>query len=152
MDTPLPHPGELVSTRRFPFPPRDVYAAFADPRRLARWWGPDGFTNTIVRFEPHPGGAFELVMHGPDGAAFHNDARFVAVEPGHRVVFDHLQPMHGFRMEMSWVACDGGTELTWRMAFVDAAELARLRDFLAVANEQNFDRLGAHLAAAAVQP
>jgi uncharacterized protein YndB with AHSA1/START domain len=33
-----------------------VFAALSDPDRVARWWGPDGFTNTIHRCEPTEGG------------------------------------------------------------------------------------------------
>jgi len=51
-------------------------------------------------------------------------------------------------MEMTFAPQAGGTRLTWRMTFEDAAEVQRLGTFIAAANEQNFDRLQAHLAAA----
>lgn len=34
-----------------PAPVEQVFAAFSDPERLARWWGPAGFTNTFSRLE-----------------------------------------------------------------------------------------------------
>ena len=40
----------------------------------------------------------------------------------------------------------GGTRLTWRMRFDSLAECEKIRTFVAGANEQNFDRLGAQLA------
>lgn len=33
--------------REIPASPSSVFSAFQDPSRLARWWGPDGFTNTF---------------------------------------------------------------------------------------------------------
>ena len=39
------------------------------------------------------------------------------------------------------------TRLTWHMRFESAAEVTALREFIAKANEENFDRLAAHLAA-----
>lgn len=49
-----------------------VFDAFADPARLAQWWVPAGFTNTVTEFDFRPGGAWRLVMRAPDGAEFAN--------------------------------------------------------------------------------
>lgn len=139
---------EILSTRTFAAPPEAVYGAFADPARLAQWWGPSGFTNTVGPFELRAGGAFHIVMRGPDGAEYDNHSRFVEVHAGRRVVFDHLEPVHTFRMTMLFEPAGGGTKLTWHMRFTKALAPAT-RAFLIGANEQNFDRLQAHLAAAA---
>jgi uncharacterized protein YndB with AHSA1/START domain len=40
----------IVSSRLFPVSPEELYAAFADPDRLALWWGPKDFRNTIRAF------------------------------------------------------------------------------------------------------
>ena len=53
-----------------PATPARVFAALCDPQRVARWWGPDGFSNTIHRFDFEPGGSWLLTMHGPDGTDF----------------------------------------------------------------------------------
>ncbi len=145
--SPAPSGIEIVTTRVLAHPRDEVFAAFAQPERLARWWGPDGFTNTIHAFDFRPGGAWRFVMHGPDGKDYENTAEFVIVEPPARIVFDHLQPMHGFRMTMSFDDVGGGgTRLTWRMRLEATPENERLRDFLAAANEQNFNRLAQVLA------
>jgi hypothetical protein len=34
-----------------PARPSEVFAAMSDPARVARWWGPAGFTNTMHKFE-----------------------------------------------------------------------------------------------------
>lgn len=48
---------------------------------------------------------------------------------------------------MSFADEGDGTRVTWRMRFESAEEGERVRSFVAAANEENFDRLGALLAA-----
>lgn len=45
------------TSREFSVTPESVFAAIQDPVRLARWWGPQGFTNTFNTFEFRAGGA-----------------------------------------------------------------------------------------------
>lgn len=141
----MPAP-EIVTTRVLLFPRGQVFAAFLDPAQLAHWWGPNGFTNTIHEFDPRPGGVWRFVMHAPDGADYPNECAFVEVTEPERVVFDHVEPVHQFRLTMTFADEDGGTRLTWRMVFADPAEYARVKDFVVPANEQNFDRLATWLA------
>ncbi|MDY3552550.1 SRPBCC family protein [Gemmata sp. JC717] len=140
--------GEIVNARVFDAPRERLFRAFTDPEQLKHWWGPDGFTNTIQAFDPRPGGVWKLVMHGPDGSDYHNESVFAEVAEPSRVVFDHIEPVHRFRMSMTFDDESGRTRLTWRMRFEDAAEAQRVRGFVAAANEQNFDRLARHLATA----
>ena len=78
---------EIVSTRTFDVPPDRVFDAFADPARLARWWGPSGFTSTIHELDLRPGGALRLTMHGPDGADYPSESVFLEVVKPERIVF-----------------------------------------------------------------
>ena len=139
--------GEIVTTRVLPATRDEVFAAFRDPVRLARWWGPKGFTNDFREFDFRPGGAWRFTMHGPDGTAHEMDHQFVEIMPAERIVVRHIQPGHDFSLTISLAAQGDGTELTWRMRFADPAEGARVRAFVVPANEQNFDRLAAHLSA-----
>jgi uncharacterized protein YndB with AHSA1/START domain len=134
---------DLVSTRLIPFPREAVFGAFRDPARLAQWWGPAGFTNTIHEFDLRPGGRFRLALHGPDGTDYENDKEFIEVVEPERVAFRHHQPMHSFTMAMTWVEEAGGTRLTWVMSFESLSD--EVREFILKANEENFDRLEAHL-------
>jgi uncharacterized protein YndB with AHSA1/START domain len=145
-----PHDGqparmEIVSTRSFAHPRESVFNAFADPAQLAQWWGPNGFTNTISRFELRPGGVWRFVMHGPDGAGYENTSEFVEIVRPERIVFDHLMPMHRFRMTMTFEDKHGATNLTWRMQFEPDEQNETLRPLIVHGNEENFDRLAAHL-------
>jgi len=139
---------ELASERFFDAPRARVFEAFRDPVRLARWWGPRGFRSTFQEFDLRPGGAWRLVMHAPDGADYPNQSVFVEVVPPERIVFRHLTG-HRFVMTMTFAEQGNGTRLTWHMLHETAAELAGFRDLGRAANEENFDRLQAELAAMA---
>lgn len=141
-----PARGEIESSRTFDYPRERVFAAFIDPAVLATWWGPAGFTNTFKAFEPRAGGDWWLVMQAPEGPSFDLRKKFVEVVPPERVVLDHLDPVHGFRMVMSYEDLGWRTLLSWRMRFNDSGEADRVRDAILQANEQNFDRLEEALA------
>ena len=137
---------EIVTTRVFDAPRERMFEAFSDPDRLARWWGPTGFTNTFHEFDLQPEGVWRFVMHGPDGTDYTNESVFIEVERPERIVFRHLKPMHRFLMTILFGEEGGKTRLTWRMLFESPAECDRVRAFVGAANEQNFDRLEAQLA------
>jgi uncharacterized protein YndB with AHSA1/START domain len=136
---------DVVSTRVFTAPRERVFEAFSDPRQLAQWWGPKGFTNTIEKFDLRPGGAWRLTMRAPNGAEYPNESEFVEVVKPERIVFDHLRPVHRFLMTMTYETEGSGTRLTWRM-HPESDEGEKMRGFLSAANEENFERLEAHLA------
>lgn len=144
---------EIVSTRWIAASRAKIYQAFIDPTIMTKWWGPQGFTNTFEVFEPRPGGDWRLIMHGPDGSDYLNVWRIVELVEPERIVLDHVKPMHRFLLTMTLddepAAESGiaGTRLTWRMEFDSAAEVERIRPYVPAANEQNFDRLEAQLAA-----
>ena len=41
-------PRSIIGTRVFDAPRELVFSAFTDPKHLAQWWGPDGFTTTTL--------------------------------------------------------------------------------------------------------
>lgn len=137
--------GAIVTARLLAAPRERVWSAFSDPAALARWWGPEGFTNTFHEFDFRPGGAWKFTMHGPDGAAFAMNKRFADIVAPERIVLRHSQQGHDFTLTITLAAQGDRTEVTWSMRFDDPAEAEKLRSFLTVANEQNLDRLAAHL-------
>ena len=138
---------EIVSTRVLDAPRELVFRAFREPEQLAVWWGPNGFTNTIDEFDFRVDGSWRITMHGPDGVDYPNESVFLEIVPPARVVYLHLGPMHRYQMSMDFVDRGLLTELTWRMLFDSDEECERVRQFVVPANEQNFDRLAAHLKA-----
>jgi uncharacterized protein YndB with AHSA1/START domain len=135
------------TSRTLPTTPQQVFAAFADPARLATWWGPEGFRNTFQTCEFKPGGNWLFTMHGPDGSNYPNESVFAEIEPARKVVIDHVcEPL--FRLTVELQATATGTLLQWTQVFADAAVAAAVRHIVEPANEQNLDRLAAELAAA----
>ena len=98
---------DIVSTRVIDAHPDRVYQAFIDPDRLARWWGPEGFTNTFHEFDPRPGGTWTWVMHGPDGTDYELANEFVELVPVERIVIQHLQDGHRFRLTITLADATG---------------------------------------------
>jgi len=137
---------EIVSTRVFAHSASVVFAAFSDDRRLAKWWGPAGFTNTFHEFDLRPGGRWRFTMQGPDGTRFENESQFLEISAPRRIVFRHLSKPE-FRMTITLADEPTGTRVTWRMEFATAEECTQVSRHAVTANEQNFDRLAALLAA-----
>jgi uncharacterized protein YndB with AHSA1/START domain len=127
--------------------PAAVFAAFADPQRLARWWGPDGFRNTFETCDFHPGGLWKFTMLGLDGASYPNESVFHTIEADRRVVIDHVcQPLFRLTVELQPSAI--GTQVLWTQVFEDAAIAAAVAHIVEPANDQNLRRLAAEVAAA----
>lgn len=63
------HPEErvLVLTRIFDAPRELVWKAWTEPERMARWFGPRGFTSSSVKADFRPGGAYCFHMRSPEG-------------------------------------------------------------------------------------
>lgn len=136
---------EIVSTRVFDTPREAVFSAWSEPARLARWWGPKGFTNTFHECDVRPGGRWRFTMHGPDGTNYDNESVFREVISPERIVFRHVEPVHGFDATVTFEVLSKRTRVTFRMVFDSEAECERVRPFVTEANEQNFDRLSAEL-------
>ena len=124
--------------------PARVYEAFEDPKQLARWWGPNGFTSTFETFDFRPGGAWKFVLHGPDGKDYPNMNRFVELVPAQRVRLQHVEG-HWFELAVTRTAEGEKTRIGWRQQFANADELNEVRDYVIPANEENLDRLEAVL-------
>ena len=124
--------------------PAQVFAAISTPERLARWWGPNGFTNTFSDFDFKSGGKWSLVMHGPDGANYPNDNVFGDIIPNQKVVVEHpMQPV--FRLTIELAPSSTGTLVTWAQTF-ESDEVARQIEHIVVpANDENLQRLQAEV-------
>ena len=121
-----------------------IYAAISDPARMARWWGPAGFTNTIHDFHFRPGGSWLLTMHGPDGKDYPNQSRFARIVPERLVEIEHLSGHH-FVLTIELMERDAGTLVAWQQVFDTAKHYRKVAAFVAPANEQNLERLAAEV-------
>src|SRR3712207_236935 len=68
----------------YPVPVERLWAAYADPRQLERFWGPEEWPATFTRYDLTVGGRAEYHMTGPDGSTPRGWWRFLAVEPPRR--------------------------------------------------------------------
>lgn len=134
---------ELATTRLLPHPRERVFRAIAERDRIARWWGPAGFRNTMDTFDFREGGEWKFTMHGPDGKDYPNHSRFEKIVPL-EVVILHVNAPH-FRLFMTLTEEAGGTRMHWRQVFEDARVREQLAPVCVPANEQNLDRLEAEL-------
>ncbi|GAB7126956.1 SRPBCC domain-containing protein [Silvimonas sp. JCM 19000] len=124
--------------------PAAVFAAIQNPERLARWWGPAGFSNEIDEIDFAEGGRWVYTMIGPDGTRWANESVFRQIDRDRRVVIEHTATPH-FTLSITLDAANGGTRVTWRQSFVDPAVAEALRPIVEPANEQNLDRLDAEV-------
>lgn len=132
------------TSREIPAPVTQVFAAISTPERLARWWGPAGFTNTFKLCEFKNGGRWSFVMHGPDGTDYANESVFAEIEAPHKVVVQHESEPR-FRLTISLAPSATGTLLSWSQAFENPELAARVEHIVVPANEQNLDRLTAEV-------
>ena len=78
-------PARLSSPASFDAPRELVFQAFTDPKHVAAWWGPKGFTTTIRQMDVRPGGIWRLVMRGPDGTRLSQSDRIHRGQPARAV-------------------------------------------------------------------
>ena len=86
-----PH-GEATVTliRVFDAPRALVWKAWTDPKMMAQWFGPRGFTNPICELDVRIGGSLRIVMRGPDGSDYPMKGVFREVSVPERLVFTNI--------------------------------------------------------------
>lgn len=131
-DLDLSDPVAIKGTREFDAPVALVFAAFTDPKHLAQWWGPNGFTTTTSHFEFKPGGVWRFVMHGPDGRDYQNRVTFDEIETNKRIAYHHgggeadLEPVTFSQTVTFEDLGRGRTRIVWHGVFPNA----EMRDFV----------------------
>jgi uncharacterized protein YndB with AHSA1/START domain len=129
-------PRAIIGTRVFDAPRDLVFSAFTDPKHLAQWWGPNGFTTTTSALDFRPGGVWRFVMHGPDGRDYQNHITFEEIVRPERIVYWHgdrsddsadkdLEPVR-FRIAVVFEDLGGKTRIVWSNNFPSAAERDRV--------------------------
>ena len=116
----------------------------SDPARIARWWGPNGFTNTIHQFEFKLGGMWLLTMRGPDGTNYPNESRFTRIVTDRVFEIEHLNGHHFF-LTIELEPSGSATEVKWLQTFDTVEHYEQIAQFVALANEQNLERLAAEV-------
>jgi uncharacterized protein YndB with AHSA1/START domain len=124
----------IIAIREFDAPRALVFAVWSDPRHLAVWWGPNGFSTTTSSFDMRAGGIWRFVMHGPDGRDYQNRITYEEVVKPERIVYRHgggadVEPVQ-FRTIVTFDEVKSAgrdkTRITMQMDFPSAAERARV--------------------------
>jgi len=136
MNNTQPAPPELIISRTFRAPRAAVYAAWAQPERMAAWSRFGGSAREFSAFDLHPGGTVHSVQRTPDGREDWDLLTVEEVVPNERlayvqsfsdasggVVRHPLSDTWPLRMHTTITfanADDGGTRFTLRWSPVDA--------------------------------
>lgn len=75
----------LTVVADYPVPLERLWDAYADPRQLERFWGPEQWPATFTRHDMAEGGQSHYHMTGPDGTVSRGWWRYIAVEPLKRI-------------------------------------------------------------------
>ncbi len=122
--------GTVVITRTFDAPRALVWQAWTDPKMMAQWFGPRGFTSSVPELDVRVGGALRIVMHGPDGNDYPMKGMFTEVKAPERLTFtnvpvdkdgNHL--MEG-ETSVTFAEHDGKTTLTMKSHMVGLVPVA----------------------------
>jgi uncharacterized protein YndB with AHSA1/START domain len=121
---------EFVITKEYDAPRELVFRAWTDPKHLAQWWGPKGFTNPVCEWDARPGKVIYVVMRAPNGTDYPMGGEFREVAAPERLVFtsgamdDKKKLIFEFLHTVTFVESKGRTTLTIRsrvtMASADA--------------------------------
>lgn len=97
-----------------------MWEVWANPEHIGRWWGPNGFTNTIHKMNFQEGGEWKFTMHGPDGTNFPNRSIFKEIIPFKKIVFEHFNPH--FITTILFESAGEETQIDWTLLF-DTVEM-----------------------------
>lgn len=142
-------PNEIYISRIYDAPVKTVWDAFTDPKQVAHWWGPRGFTLTTHAKDLKAGGYWDYTMHGPDGKDWPNYTIYHEVEKYSRLVYDHggtktTPPM--FRMTAEFSEQKGKTHLELTMTFTNEQVAKESAKFIKQAGgNSTWDRLAEYL-------
>ena len=138
---------EIIISRKLNAPVELVWEVWTKPEHIANWWGPDGFTNTITMMNVIPGGAWDLVMHSPDGTDYKNKSIFKEVILHNKIVYELVSGPR-FLATIDFEEQGEQTLITWRMLFETAEELIHtVKTFKADEGlKQNIGKLNVYLA------
>jgi len=111
---------EIVISRVIDAPRELVFEAFTEVRHLSRWWGPDGFTTTTRSFEFRVGGAWDFVLHGPDGTDYTEWISWTEIAPPERIALLHGESRsdpNAFESVLTFEAYGSATRIEMRTVF-----------------------------------
>jgi uncharacterized protein YndB with AHSA1/START domain len=141
----------IIMEREFAAPPEAVFGAYRDPDALKEWYGPDGFSITVIAMDFRVGGQFRFTMHGPDGTDYPNRIMYRDIVPGARLAYLHDSGIdndpRGFEVLVTFAPAGAGrTLLTMRSTFPSIEARNAVMKFGAVElGKQTVEKLAAYV-------
>ncbi len=142
----------MEMTRVFDSPRKDVFAAWTDPKQVAQWWGPTGFTTPVCELDVRPGGAILIHMRAPDGTIYPMSGVYREVVPPERLVFTATpldkdgKAMFENLNTVIFSERDGKTTVSLRVEVVkSSAEAEQYLAGMEMGWKMTLDRLEAHV-------
>jgi uncharacterized protein YndB with AHSA1/START domain len=77
----------LSLKRRLKAPPQAVYAAWTDPEKIVKWFGPDAGPVKQADLDVRVGGKYAVTFHTEDGEQHHVSGIYREVVPDEKLVF-----------------------------------------------------------------
>jgi uncharacterized protein YndB with AHSA1/START domain len=114
-------------SREIAAPASELFDAWLDPARLARWMRPLDTIRSDVTLDARVGGGFEILMHTPKGAVPHTGS-FQEISRPRRIVFTWNSPFagdHGSLVTVDFNAKAHGTEVVITHERLPSEEMVR---------------------------
>ncbi|XDD48980.1 SRPBCC family protein [Leptospira sp. WS92.C1] len=129
-----------------------LFEAWSSSEHLSEWWGPDGFTLTILSLDFSNGGIWDFIMHGPDGHDYKNRIQFIDIRKPHYIFYKHLGDGEGtkdvdFQSKIIFEKIGEGAKLTMEQIFPSKEELERVNQKYGAieGGKQHINNLGKYL-------
>jgi uncharacterized protein YndB with AHSA1/START domain len=109
---------EFIITREFDAPCELVFQAWTDPKHLAQWWGPHGFTNPVCEWDVRLGGKIYDVMRAPNGERYPMGGEFREIVAPEKLIFacgaldETGELLFEFLHNVTFIEWNGKTKIT----------------------------------------
>lgn len=141
---------QIVTSRVIDGPRHLVFRAWTEPRHLARWFGPLGFTTTTRAFEFRPGAVWDFDMIGPDGTVYPNWIEWQEIVPLERITYrqgERENDPDAFESVVTFADEAGGTAITLTAILNSKAQRDHLAEHYGAVEGavQTLERLGEYV-------
>jgi uncharacterized protein YndB with AHSA1/START domain len=143
---------DLVMERVFDAPRELVWKVITDPKRVSDWWGPHGYTTTVVEMDVRVGGRWRYIQHTTGGEDVPFKGEYLEVVPPERLVDTFIYDVPPFNEQsttrtLTLEDLGGRTKVTGRDRFPSAEMLEGALSMGMVGGAiETWDRLAAELA------
>ena len=106
--------------------PQEIWSAWNDPEKVAKWWGPAGFVSTVDELTLREGGKMHITMHGPDGIDYPNTYVFDELHQPNQLIYTNIGSkafgLEPFQSVIDIKEASGKTRVYLKMRFTSQEE------------------------------